>query len=383
VHGLLGWGPGELGGLRHWGDATAQFDPRFAVHESKCGPLSSFHDRACELFAQIDGSRVDYGEAHSAAAGHRRFGRAYERAFVPDWSAENPVVLVAHSAGAHTCLRLQTLLAEDFWGLGTSADWIEAVVSVAGVYNGSLLSYMFCDEKTGRLRDSASTLIGKALGLVERVTRIAADRAIDLMLDAWATEPAEDFWAFLRQIDASAFVADEDNLAYDLTLQGCRAANRAFTTSPGTRYLSLTTSATREASAFDLPFLPRKQRLDRALDAIRIPGALYQLNRPDFAAPPIPEWGAGDFVIGAWRDNDGAVSAVSQRLPYAHPFGGEGIFGRERIEPGQWHVERIETAVGCRFTHIDPIFGGLQGDAALRDSHRLLYRKLNETLLRL
>jgi len=383
VHGLMGWGPGELGGLPHWGDALAQFDPRFAVHEAKCGPLSSFHDRACELFAQIAGGETDYGEAHSAAAGHARFGRRYEQGFVPGWSAENPVILVAHSAGAHSCLRLQTLLAEDFWGRDANADWIEAVVSVAGVYNGSLLSYFFCDEGSGRLRGSASALIGGALGLIERLTDIAAERAVDLMLDHWAPGETDNFWSFLSRIDASAFVEGADNLGYDLTLQGCRAANARVTAAPGTYYLSLTTSATHEASFLGLPFLPKGHRLDRTLDAIRFPGAIYQLNRPDFAEPPIPEWGSGDFTIEAWRENDGAVSAISQRAPHGLPFGGEGVLDGARIAPGKWHVQPVANAVGRRLNHIGPVFGGLQGDEALGRAHRLLYRKLNETFLRL
>jgi triacylglycerol lipase len=132
VHGLLGWGPGELGGLPYWGDALEQFHANFVTHEAKCGPLSSFHDRACEIFAQTKGGRVDYGEAHSAHAGHARFSRQYDEGFVPDWSAENPIILVGHSAGAQTCLQLQALLAEDFWGIGSNADWVEAVVSIAG-----------------------------------------------------------------------------------------------------------------------------------------------------------------------------------------------------------------------------------------------------------
>ena len=38
------------------------------------GPLSSAWDRACELYAQLMGTRVDYGEAHSKMHGHNRYG---------------------------------------------------------------------------------------------------------------------------------------------------------------------------------------------------------------------------------------------------------------------------------------------------------------------
>ena len=66
--------------------------------------------------------------AHSLAVGHARWSRDYaQKGFVSDWSEENPVILVGHSAGAQTCLQLQRLLAQDFWGLGTNANWIEAI----------------------------------------------------------------------------------------------------------------------------------------------------------------------------------------------------------------------------------------------------------------
>jgi hypothetical protein len=53
VRGLFGWGSGELGGLPYWGDALAQFEGVFKTHWAKCGPISSFHDRACELIGTL------------------------------------------------------------------------------------------------------------------------------------------------------------------------------------------------------------------------------------------------------------------------------------------------------------------------------------------
>ena len=98
VPGLFGWGPGELGGFPYWGDALKQFDGnRFQIHDAKCGPISSFHDRACEIFAKIKGTAVDHG----AAAGHDQTSRDYTgQGWVRDWSADNPVILIGHSAGA-------------------------------------------------------------------------------------------------------------------------------------------------------------------------------------------------------------------------------------------------------------------------------------------
>jgi triacylglycerol lipase len=191
VPGLFGWGPGELGGFPYWGGALKQFHPRFKTDWVKCGPISSFHDRACEVFARIKGTKIDYGARHSAAEGHAQTSRDFTGlGFVPDWSEDNPVILAGHSAGAHTCLQLQQLLAENFWGAGSNANWVEAVICVTGVLNGSTLTYMFCDETAGRLKYAPSFLVCSALDFIEAI-RLAArpvhdlGRDYDLHLDHW------------------------------------------------------------------------------------------------------------------------------------------------------------------------------------------------------
>ena len=87
VHGILGFGPKELGPLNYWGTALRVPSP-LSRFEASVGPLSSAHDRACELAAQIKGTRVDYGAAHAKREGHARYGADYTgEGFVPDWSA--------------------------------------------------------------------------------------------------------------------------------------------------------------------------------------------------------------------------------------------------------------------------------------------------------
>jgi hypothetical protein len=72
VHGMAGWGRGTEWLPSYWGGAEAMdritFTPRL-------GPMSSQHHRACELFAQLQGGTVDYGEEISHRLGHDRYGR--------------------------------------------------------------------------------------------------------------------------------------------------------------------------------------------------------------------------------------------------------------------------------------------------------------------
>ncbi|KAL4106418.1 hypothetical protein PRIC1_004469 [Phytophthora ramorum] len=89
VHGFGGWGRDEFFGFKYWGGLQGDFQEDlekqgYSVYTASIGPFSSNWDRACELYAQIKGGLVDYGEKHSAAHGHARYGRNYT-ALYPPW----------------------------------------------------------------------------------------------------------------------------------------------------------------------------------------------------------------------------------------------------------------------------------------------------------
>lgn len=390
VHGFFGWGPHEFCGLPYWGDALEQIGEPFATHEAKVGPLSSFHDRACELFAQIAGGRVDYGAEHSAEARHSRYSREYNEPLAPDWSKENPVILVGHGAGAQTAMQLQTLLAQDFWNRGTSADWIEAVVSVAGAINGTLLPYKLgCDRGNGKLRRAPSQVIATSLNFLGMAAGVpsAMRKPFDLYLDQW-TNGETDVQEAISRLDRGPFVSGEDNLGFDLTLQGCRRANGKFKSHPNTYYLSLVTNATHVSGAFGVPWFGRSWRPDSTINPILWQSALYQAREASFFMPPIVGWGGGDLALAHWRPNDGAVSVISQRYPFTareEPVGGEGVFGRRNLKRGRWYYEYLDRAVGKRFDHFDAIIGAQLKPwvPGLREAHREMYLRLGETLRRL
>ncbi|MGJ4950336.1 lipase-like domain-containing protein [Bradyrhizobium sp. HKCCYLS20291] len=373
VHGIFGWGEGELP-FSYWGDALAQFEgSRFQAHEVKCGPISSFHDRACEIFAQIRGGDFHYAApgAGIAADGKQavvpRSRRHVPPPLLPDWSASNPVILVGHSAGAHTCLALQRLLAEDFFGVGSNADWIEAVISISGVLNGSTLTYMFgCDPATGQLGPNSKLLIDGALALVRAVS---GGPLPELWLEQWPDDVAR-----------AAFVSGRDNLACDLTLSGCHAANAEFSSNPNTYYLSLVTRMPDKLKvlSFDLPV--RYIGINPLLHA----SAIYQADRDDFAADarPFDHWGTTSRLqIDTWRENDGAVSAISQEFPFTdhqEPLGGEGFLSRATIEKGKWYFEYVDKFLEKDFDHLDPAFGAKLPGA--RAAQQQLYQKLVKRL---
>jgi triacylglycerol esterase/lipase EstA (alpha/beta hydrolase family) len=57
VHGLFGWGPGELAEFPYWGKGLTVPSPLPRLVAS-VGPISSLHDRACELAFNIRGDQA-------------------------------------------------------------------------------------------------------------------------------------------------------------------------------------------------------------------------------------------------------------------------------------------------------------------------------------
>ena len=97
-----GPGPGPGAGA---GDRQVVFAP--------IGPVSSLHDRACELYYALRGGTVDYGEQHAAQHGHARFGRHYATPLID--RSTTRIHLLGHSLGGPTIMKLQQLLRDRFF----------------------------------------------------------------------------------------------------------------------------------------------------------------------------------------------------------------------------------------------------------------------------
>ncbi len=112
VHGMFGWGErkGFYDILPYWGSTSGDVigwlnDNGYRCYASTVGPMASSWDQACELYAQLKGTRVDYGEVHAKKHNHERFGRTYDKPLIPDWSENNKIHLLGHSFGGN-CVRL-------------------------------------------------------------------------------------------------------------------------------------------------------------------------------------------------------------------------------------------------------------------------------------
>lgn len=118
VHGMFGWGEDVVFNkiMPYWGATGGSITKYLRNKNIECyavsvGPASSAWDQACELYAQLTGTRVDYGKAHSKNHNHKQFGRQFTKSIFDGWSEEKKVHLVGHSFGG-TCIRMLCHLLE-------------------------------------------------------------------------------------------------------------------------------------------------------------------------------------------------------------------------------------------------------------------------------
>ena len=380
-HGLFGWGKEELP-IDYWGAGTEVDSSGLSVMEASVGPVSSFHDRACELAAEIKGTRVDYGQEHAEKFGHERFSVDYtDQGFHPDWSEKKPVHLVGHSAGAHTILMLQYLLSRDFWRWGSSEKWVRSINVISGVLNGSTFPYFLgCDKQTGLIDEgSLGDILVTGVKLMAMFTGGNSDSIYDWDLDQWGLRRIEDesLKDFIERLSLSEFGRGKDNLAYDLTIQGCYEANRLVKTFPKTHYFSYVTAQTKPGWFGDKSHYP-----ELFMNPALLISAAYIGRAREFETPPIPGWGDGDLVIEKWVENDGLVSEISQRYPFTggdHPVAGKGIHDLEKFEPGGWYWEKVEAQNGRSWDHGDIVFG-VFSQPTLTGKQNQFYRSLYNRL---
>lgn len=240
VHGFSGWGPDELLGYKYWGGLALDVEKylnrkEFVVKTATVGPISSNHDRACELFYQIKGGLVDYGISHSKEFKHKRRGRTFKGLYL-EWNEEHPVHLVGHSMGGQTIRILVELLEQDYFNIGSNAKWVKSVTSISTPHNGTTLATMI-DGFSGGL---AEEIIGFFLALAGTDWYI-----YDFKLDQWGLKPQknETLSDFLKRVD-DTIGSTKDISMYDLLPEGAKDLNSKVRNFKNMYYFSYATEET-------------------------------------------------------------------------------------------------------------------------------------------
>uniref|UniRef100_A0A7N0U0Y7 Lipase-like C-terminal domain-containing protein n=1 Tax=Kalanchoe fedtschenkoi TaxID=63787 RepID=A0A7N0U0Y7_KALFE len=256
VHGIFGFGKGRLGGLSYFAGAEKK-DERVLVPD--LGSLTSIYDRARELFYYLKGGQVDYGEEHSRAYGHSRFGQIYEKGNYPEWDEDHPIHFVGHSAGAQVVRVLQQMLADKaFDGHETSENWVLSLTSLSGAFNGTTRTYL-----DGMQPEDGRSLKPVCLLQLCRLGVIIYDWLDIPWLKAYYNFGFDHFNMSRGGIGVRGLVdllmgnggpfASGDWVLPDLTIQGSVRLNSRLNTFPNTFYFSYATKRTTRLLGFTVP----------------------------------------------------------------------------------------------------------------------------------
>lgn len=315
VHGLSGWGSYEFNYklMPYWGlfnGDLMKFLQRqgFPCCAASVAPTGSAWDRACELYAQLAGKRVDYGEVHSRIYSHKRFGKDFTgRPLIPNWDEKTRLVLLGHSFGGTTARLLSELLAHGDQGEREGTDpaqlsplfrggmekRIQGIVTITSPTNGTTAYTLTEDESFDP-------------GLI----KISLWEKFLAKLMTMGTKPKKDG----RD--------DRDYADYDMHIDQARALNERISTFPWIYYFSVPCRASQKQP--NGVWVPDKSKTEPMF-----------LKHSFLIGKYSGKTKAGFVIDKRWRENDGLVNTLSARAPFGAP---QKDLDPEHIEPGIWNV---------------------------------------------
>lgn len=351
VHGMMGWGEEEglYSKFPYWGMVTGNMveELRKSGHEAyapKVSPVGSAWARACELYAQLMGTRVDYGVAHAQKYNHARYGRTYDKPLVPGWGEKmadgsiKKIHLIGHSFGGATTRLLVSLLTEGSAEereatpegelsplfAGGHGDWVQSLTSLAAPHDGTTCIHAFPTLLKGI---KAVTMVSGAL-----LSNFGLGGFYDIHMEQYGinTVPGESnggskLLSAEQKNGIRRMLENTDNVYDDLSIPQAMEMNRKMVVSPDTYYFSVATKGTMED-----PFNYEYQ--------IKAPIAAGLFLPTCFAMGRFPEGEiGGTFVSRYWRSNDGLVPTESALYPHLEPHK---LFKDEdgKYKKGIWYV---------------------------------------------
>lgn len=327
VHGLGGWGDssGMNSVSKYWGASTGDLSAYlegegYTVYEPTVGPISSTWDRACELYAELTGTTVDYGEAHSKEHNHKRFGRNYSTALFEGWGTKKnggqiqKINLVGHSLGGATVRMLASLLeygsdaeknasGDDVSPLftGGKGDWVNSVTTLCAPHNGSSLTCVIDSVGSVAGIDNATEMLAALCFAAAGVSKPVSG-VYDFMLDQFGVGQVTGGYSEIVKAISAATESGNDHAGYDLSPDGAAEINKGIKTVDGVYYFSYAYLTTQKGKV-----LPGQ---------VPIPSTLPILYPTALAMGSFKGTTPGGISIDeSWQPNDGLVSVVSAKYP--------------------------------------------------------------------
>lgn len=338
VHGMMGWGENAQGDhpYTYWGMSEAkslikQYRAEgYEIYAPTVGPMSSAWDRACELYAQITGTVVDYGAAHSEKYGHSRWGRDYTgKGFLgSDWYKKEKINLVSHSFGGPAVTVFTSLMAygsaeekaaspNDCSPLfeGNHANAVFSVSTLESPHNGSTVANL--------LNDTFLPVV--CIAAYMNIEGTKQNPATDFMLDQFGItcDPSTGKTASFNIFKIMKLATSKDHCAYDMSLQGARELCEKYQPSKSTYYFSVACN------------MMEKNSLGMIL-----PGEnSATLGGTGFLISIL----AGNNFHGIktdemWAYNDGLVPVQSALYPYSQPHADYDGKTTGNLKKGTWYT---------------------------------------------
>ncbi len=303
-------------------------------HTASFGLVSGIWDRTCELYAQIFGGRVDYGEAHSKKFDHDRFGKTY-----PGMIGVKPekINLIAYGFGAPVARLFIDLLCngsqeeinatdpDELSGLfkGENRGFVHSLVTVAGVNSGITLP-LALETKI----PNARKLYVEAAAVAESI--VAHMNYIDPYYEKHGITFTQHGFAF-NYNDKEHLVDEEslnnylsktdDNILYEISPDGMDKFNRNMSAAEDTYYISFAGSVTKN--------LFGKITIPTLKAGICAPLALLISTFENY----LPEY---PTVTENTHENDGFVNTDSSLPPISEHSAA--FKSADRCVPGVWYM---------------------------------------------
>ncbi len=342
VHGMMGWGEDKkfYKGLPYWGMVTGNYPRRmrekgYEVYTPTVSPLGSAWDRACELYANLTGTTVDYGVAHSKEKGHNRFGETFPEAMRPDWTPERSIHLLGHSFGGPTMRMFVELLrngspeeraatpAGQLSPLfeGGHGDLVKSITSISGPFDG--ITFPHALPKT--------VDYGLTYGIpmvASIIGNVGSGRVYDFQMSQWGITAVKNGVRFARDmLNMKAirnFVKAKDNVFADIHIPQAAEINKKLSV-PAEQYLfSVTGNGTKTG---------------KSGNQVKAPIMIFAFAPFAYSLGKFPDQTiAGVKITEGWRMNDGIVPVESGRHPTTEPWC-EWVDVKDKpIQKGIWHA---------------------------------------------